>query len=97
VSHVVLRRRHDVVHFQQRVVRCQRFLLEHIESGTGDLAPPQRLGESRLVDDRPPARVDEDRRRLHGRQPLGIDDVSCPGGQRRVTGDDVRCAEQLLQ
>ena len=92
-----VRRRHNMVHSQQRVVRRQWFLLEHIESGTTYFAPLQRVDESRFVDQGSTTRVDENRSPLHQRQPFGVDDVPRSGGQRSVTGDDVGGAEQLLQ
>ena len=72
-------------------------------SGSGSVtsrpAPARRpsrsaVGERVLVDDRAARGVDEDRRGLHARQRVGVDEVARLGRQRGVDRDEVRALER---
>ena len=53
----------------------RRLDLQHVQPGAGDATLLQHLGQRLLIDDRPAGGVDEERRRLHQRQALGIHQV----------------------
>src|SRR5688572_23562875 len=55
----------------QRMIRRQRLLVVHVESGTGDRALAQGLDERRLVDNRPAGGVDQIRAAFHEVQLTG--------------------------
>jgi hypothetical protein len=57
----------------------------------------ERVGEGGLVDDRAPGGVDQDRGRLHQREPARVDEVVRLVGQRGVDADDVRLAQPLVE
>src|SRR4051812_35292136 len=66
-----------VVQLQQRVGGIYRFLLENVQARSGDGSSDERLGQGRLVDDRPSRHVDEVGGRLHQRQAAGVQEMVC--------------------
>ena len=72
--------------------------LVDVERGARDLALAQRVGERRLVHDRAPRRVDEERPPAAcGRSCARVDQVPRLGRERAVEADDVRGREQLVE
>ena len=71
--------------------------LEDVQTGREDRAGAQRGRECRLIDRRPPGGVDQDRRRLHERKPIGVDEVAGLVGERRVQAHEVRLPKPLLE
>src|SRR5438105_1751898 len=68
--------------------------LEDVERGAGNVLFREGAGQRRLVHDRPAARVDERRGRLHQRERALVDQVVRLLGERQVEADDVGLAEQ---
>src|SRR3954451_18615705 len=54
-----MRRENHIVHGPERMARWQWFGRRNVETRTGDLAVPQRLDQSRFVDQLPARNVDE--------------------------------------
>src|SRR5712691_5730009 len=90
-------REDDVVEREQRIVRRDRLRLEDVERRAGDPALLQRRGEGGLVDDRASRDVDQERARLHQREPLPVDQAAGGVGERARDADEVRLAQQLLE
>jgi len=91
-----VRRGEDTVEPDQRVVR-RRLHTEHVERRARDAAGRERLGQGSLVDDTATRTVDHLGRRLHQRQFPRADEPRGIGRERRVHGDIVRRAQQLVQ
>ena len=66
-----------------------RLLLVYVETGAGELARAQRRVQRRLVDDAAARRVDQIGRRLHARQPRGIEHADRLRRLRAMDGDEV--------
>ena len=63
-----MRRQHDLVEREQRVVLRRWLLVEHVQPRRGDAAFGQSRRERRLIDDAATRRVDEDGARFHLRE-----------------------------
>ncbi len=66
-----------------------RFVLEHVEPGTGDDSPLERVDERGFVDDRTSGGVHEERAGPHPHQKVGIEEVMGDGRVRAVDRHDV--------
>ena len=97
-----LERRAAQVRQQHRVLQRDqarmhgRLPLVDVETGGGDAPGPQRLDQRGLVDHRAARGVDQHRRRLHQREPAGVDQVMGGGATRAVQRDHVACGEQCI-
>ncbi len=87
---------HDVLEPEQRRVH-DRLTLVDVEAGSRDRPLGERDRECLLVDDRAACRVDEEGRRLHACERLGVDQPARLGRERTVQRDDVGAREQLLE
>ena len=87
----------DVVERQEGVVRLGRLRLENVERSTSDAPLLERYGERALVDDRPTRHVDEVGRRLHERDPLGVDEMMRLLGERASDADEVGRRKERLE
>jgi hypothetical protein len=92
-----VRREDDVPEREQRISRLERLLFEHVEAGPGDAPRPERVDERRLVDDRPPGHVDEERGRLHQPQPSPVEQPDRLVRERACDDDDVGRGEESIQ
>ena len=75
----------------------KRLALEHIERRAAETTRSKRRRQRRLVDDAAARRVDQDRVRLHRREPRGVDQMPRRRRERNVQRDDVRGREQLAE
>ena len=91
-----VRRADDVGQAEQRAV-LGRLDLEHVEGGAGHVARFQRLGQRPLVDQAAARAVDDAHALLGLLQRGGIDDVAGLVGQRRVQGDEIGAAQQVVE
>src|SRR6201987_880959 len=81
---------------KQRIV--DRWLdRKHVEGGSGDVTAIERNAQRCLVDEASAGTVDDAYAGPDGRQRLGVKDVSCFLGQRRMQRDEVRPSQQLLE
>ena len=71
-----MRRADDVRQREQRVVGRQRLRVDDVEPRAGEASVPQRVDERGLVDDRPTRDVDEERGRLHQREPPRVEEAA---------------------
>ena len=70
---------------------------EDVEGGAGDVACVERLAQRRLVDEAAAGAVDDAHALLGLGEVLGREDVPGLLGQRRVQGDDVGAAQELVE
>src|SRR2546423_5356198 len=91
-----MRRQHDVGEGREPWVD-PGLVLEDVDPGAGDPALLERAHERGLVDDRPPRRVDEERRLLHEPEGALVDEVPGLRQERRVQADEVGLAEDRLR
>ena len=89
--------REQRVHARRPGGQLGGLLLDVVQCRAGDATVAQRLVECRIVDVFAAGAVDEDRRRLHLRQPRGVDDVVRLRRVGRHDIDDVGRREQLVQ
>ena len=89
-----VRRDDDLVEPQQRPL--VRLLREDVESGAGELARLDRLGERRLVDERAAGGVHETRPVPHVGDGVAIDQAARLVREGRVERDDVGRREEIL-
>ncbi len=80
---------------QQRVVGRRRLGRQDVEPGPREPPVAQRLRERLLVDEAPARDVHQQRRRLHPRERVRVDQPLRVVGQREVQRDDVAAGEQL--
>src|SRR3954470_8877847 len=86
-----------VIHLEQRMVAADHGLLVvHIHRRLARPSRAQRILERAFLDQRRAARVDEDRRRLHVREVLALDDAARGIDQAHVQAEDVALGEELL-
>ena len=78
----------DVAHREQAIGHLG-LMLEHVETGAGDLAFLQGARECRLVDNRPARGVDEKGRGLHQRELALADLMMGLRFERRMHRDEV--------
>ena len=69
---------------------------KHVERGVAQATGAQRVGQRRFVDDPATGGVDDDRRRLHRREPRLVDHAARLGRQRRMDRHEVRRGKQIL-
>ena len=81
---------------QQRIVCRWRFCGEDIDSGGGEAAGVQGIGNSLLVNQRASARIDQDGGRLHPFQRFRIDKSFSGGCQRTMQRQDIALSEQCF-
>ena len=86
-----------VGHRPERTLRGQRLGLEHIEVRTRDVAGVQGIDQRRLIDYRPPRRIDKVRARLHRRERLSRQHPAGSGVQPHVQRHEVRAGKQLVE
>ena len=79
------------------VVGAQGLGVGDVEAGPEEVARAQRVREGLLVDDRSPARVDEDGPALHARQRGGVDEVPRLGREDGVQAHEVGLREDHLE
>ena len=92
-----MRRDHNIVSPQQRIVRRWRFNIGHVQAGAKKM-PAIEGGRQRRFVDVPAARdIDEDRARFHLGKALGIHELEGLVIQRQMQRDKVRAAQQLRQ
>ncbi len=68
-----VRRQHDVPASAELVLRVGWLVRKHVDAGASDSAVSEKLRERRLIDERAPGRVDQERTGLH-RLELGADE-----------------------
>ena len=91
-----MRREDDVRQILERRID-ERLLLKGVQTQTAKLAGADGLGCSCFVDQTAACGVDDDRAILHLRDPGRVDHVTGRIIQRHVQGNDVRCAQQIVQ
>ena len=79
------------------MTRRRRLDVEHVDGGARDDASPQSIGQSRRIDQRAAAGVDEHGLALHQAERPLADESLRLGRQRQVKGDRVALREQLVQ
>ena len=83
--------------FPKRGILRKRFLLRHIQTGSGQLSALQRMHKRRLIDQAAPSYVDQDRSLFHPADPLFVKQMKgffCP---RQRTRDDIRFLQLFVQ
>ncbi len=93
----VVRCQHHLSASQERVVRRQRFGIEHVDPGAAQSSGVQGTDEGRRIDDRSARRVDEERSRLAPAQFGFSNQPPTLVGQRYVEADDVGRPQQLVE
>ena len=81
---------------EQRVVGPRGLVGEDVDPGPGEASGAEGVGQGPLVDQRPTARVDQDRRGLHQGEGLGVDEVGRLCRQRAMEGQDVALAKEAF-
>ena len=91
-----MRRAHDVRQGRTRTLR-RRLLAEHVDRRAGDMAGFERLEQRRLIDQFAARAIDQADAFFGRGERFGIDDVAGLVGQRRVQGDEISAAQQLVE
>src|SRR5882762_7283784 len=91
-----MRRCQYVVQRPEGVRQRQRFNVEYVDRGTGDLLVLQRAHQSLLFDDRPARRIDQPGRWLHSLQLRGPYQSARTAAQHQMDRQDVGPLEQLV-
>ncbi len=86
-----------MVQADQGMIRSGRFHAQDIQADPGKLPRLQGLGKRGLVDQGPPAGIDQDGTGLHQRQPLPVDQSIGPLRQGAVDGNDIAIRQQGMQ
>jgi hypothetical protein len=92
-----MRRQDDAIEPAQRGLRRQRLGGEHVDRRAADPLFLDRVGERGFIHQFASGRVDQNRRRLHESQPLGVDQVVSLVGERNVERDDIGGAQERFE
>src|SRR5262249_10926472 len=84
-----VRRADDVGQLQQGIAGRRRFLLEHVQTRTRELAGRQRLMEGAFIDDAATGRIDEIGGWLQPCQPRRVEHADGLGGLRAMDADEI--------
>ena len=74
---------------KERIVVSRRFGREYIDGGSGNLSRVEGIGEVLFAHERTATGVDNNGRRLHGVEALGIDQMLGVGSERAVEREHI--------
>ena len=92
-----MRRKHRMRRLANGCINRNGFLLEHVDTGTPELARDKRLGQRIGIHDGTTRGVDDDGVGLHGGDALRIKQMMRLGRQRRVKAHDIGPYKQVVQ
>ena len=92
-----MRRKETVSGCKQWIVCPRRFHIEHIGAERSQPAFVERLGNSKLINKRPPTGIDKYGRRFHHFQAVCIDHVVRFFCKRTMKANDVALGKQLIE
>ena len=81
---------------KQRIVGRRRCFIQYIETGAGDRPALQRGGQGLVIDKWAAARIDNDGRRLHCRQSLGVHQAIGLRGKWTMQTNNITPPEKIV-
>src|ERR1700720_573267 len=91
-----MRRCENIREMAKRMLRRQRFDIEHVQARSGDFPRLQDFDESRLVDDGAACRIDQIGRRLHRRKLASSNDATASTAENEMDREDIRFSKYLF-